>query len=130
MAKLDQIQRQVDGLRSSIPELRGVLVASTEGLPIAHALSPGMEPARLAAMAAAASSLGKKVSEGVGAGPMVETLVTGTEGQIFLYSAGGKAVLAVFAPAGANAGLVHLEARSVARELEELLGGERREMAA
>lgn len=119
MAKIEELQKSLDALRSSIPELRGVLLASTEGLPIAHSLSNGTDPARMAAMAAAASSLGRRVSDTLNAGQFAEISVAGTDGHIFLYSAGTKGVLAVVGPAGCNAGLVHLEARGVARELGE-----------
>lgn len=119
MAKLDQFQKSVDGLRAAIPELKGVLLASTEGLPIAHSLSNGTDPARMAAMAAAASSLGRRVSDTLHAGTFEEISVAGNDGQIFLYSAGSKGVLAVLGPAGCNAGLVHLEARGLAKEIGE-----------
>ncbi|MBM3798138.1 MAG: hypothetical protein FJW31_29795 [Acidobacteria bacterium] len=119
MAKLDSLQKSVDGLRAAIPELKGVLLASTEGLPIAHSLSNGTDPARMAAMAAAAASLGRRVSDTLHAGSFEEISVGGNEGQIFLYSAGSKGVLAVLGPNGCNAGLVHLEARGVARDLGE-----------
>lgn len=120
MAKLDQFQKSVDSLRTAIPELRGVLLASVEGLPIAHSLANGADANRVAAMAAAASSLGRRVSDNLNAGQLEEISVAGAEGQIFLYSAGTKGVLAVMGPAGCNAGLVHLEARGVAKELGEM----------
>lgn len=130
MAKVDALQRCIDALRAEIPELRGVLLASVEGLPIAHSLSGGAEPNRVAAMAAAASSLARRVSDSMTMGSLVEVSVTGSEGQLFLYSAGPKAVLAVISPQGANAGLVHLEARSTARDMGDLLGVTRHSEAA
>jgi predicted regulator of Ras-like GTPase activity (Roadblock/LC7/MglB family) len=63
-------------------------------------------------------------------GSLVEVSVTGSEGQLFLYSAGPKAVLAVISPQGANAGLVHLEARGTARDMGDLLGVSRHSEAA
>jgi predicted regulator of Ras-like GTPase activity (Roadblock/LC7/MglB family) len=114
MAKYEELQREVDNLRAAIPELKGVVVASTEGLPIAHSLSNGVDAARVAAMAAAAASLGKRVSETLNVGSLSEISVSGAEGQIFLYAAGTKGVLAVIGPNGANAGLIHLESRSAA----------------
>ena len=51
----------------------------------------------------------------------LEIAITGAEGQIFIYSAGTKGVLAVIAPKGGNAGLVHLEARAVAKDVGDLL---------
>jgi predicted regulator of Ras-like GTPase activity (Roadblock/LC7/MglB family) len=62
--------------------LRGVLIASNEGLPIAHSIAGGADPARVAAMAAAAVKLGKRVSESLGLGAMIEFTVTGTEGHL------------------------------------------------
>jgi len=120
MGKLEALQRSVDGLRTAIPELRGVLLASSEGLPIAHSLANGTDANRIAAMAAAASSLGRRVSDSLSTGSLEGVTVSGSDGQIFLYSAGLKGVLAVIGPAGCNAGLVHLEARGVAKELGEL----------
>ncbi|MGH9658218.1 MAG: roadblock/LC7 domain-containing protein [Bryobacteraceae bacterium] len=124
MAKLEALQKQIDTLRQAVPELRGVLVASTEGLPVAHSIAGGADPARVsamadrvAAMAAAAINLGKRVSESLSVGALVEISVTGADGQIFLYSCGTKGVLAVISPKGGNAGLIHLEARGVAKEI-------------
>lgn len=127
MAKLEALQKSIESLRAAVPELRGVLVASTEGLPVAHSIAGGADPARvaamadkIAAMAAAAINIGKRVSESLSVGALVEISVTGADGQIFLYSAGAKAVLAVIAPKGGNAGLIHLEARGVAKEVGDL----------
>ena len=117
MSKYEELQRDVDNLRAAIPELKGVLVASSEGLPVAHSLSNGVDANRVAAMAAAASSLGKRVSETLSVGALSEISVYGAEGQIFLYAAGPKAVLAVIGPNGANAGLIHLEARGTASSI-------------
>ena len=120
MSKLEALQRSVESLRTAIPDLRGVLLASTEGLPIAHALANGTDSNRIAAMAAAASSLGRRVSDSLNAGSLEGVTVSGSDGQIFLYSAGSKGVLAVLGPPGCNAGLIHLEARGVAKELGDL----------
>ena len=46
MGKMDVFQKSVDNLRTAIPELRGVLVASSEGLPIAYSLSNGADANR------------------------------------------------------------------------------------
>jgi predicted regulator of Ras-like GTPase activity (Roadblock/LC7/MglB family) len=127
MAKLEALQKQIDALRAAIPELRGVLVASSEGLPVAHSISGGADPTRvaamaerIAAMAGASVNLGKRVSESLSVGALIEISVTGSEGQIFLYAAGPKAVLAVIAPKAGNAGLIHLEARGTAKDVGEL----------
>jgi predicted regulator of Ras-like GTPase activity (Roadblock/LC7/MglB family) len=120
MAKGEALKAALEGLRSSLPELKGVLLASNEGLPIAHALTNGTDPNRLAAMAAAASGLGRKISDNIGAGTLGEVSVQAEEGSLFVYSAGTKAVLAVLSPQGGNAGLIHIESRAAAKEIGDL----------
>jgi predicted regulator of Ras-like GTPase activity (Roadblock/LC7/MglB family) len=120
MAKGEQLKAQIEELRGAIPELKGVLLASNEGLPIAHSLSNGADPNRVAAMAAAASSLGRRISESMSAGTLGEVSIQADEGALFVYSAGNKAVLAVLSPQGGNAGLIHLEARVAAKQIGDL----------
>jgi len=120
MTKHDTLKGHLDALRNSIPELKGVLLASAEGLPVAHSLSNGSDPNRVAAMAAPASGLGRRISESMSTGGLSEVTVRGDDGALFVYNAGTKAVLAVIGPTGSNAGLIHLEARTVAKEIGDL----------
>jgi predicted regulator of Ras-like GTPase activity (Roadblock/LC7/MglB family) len=120
MAKAEALKNQLEALQAAIPDLKGVLLASTDGLPVAHSLTNGADPNRVAAMATAACSLGRKVTETFGTGNLGEVAVQAEEGAMFVYSVGSKAVLAVLSPRGANAGLIHLEAREVAKEIGEL----------
>src|SRR5260370_42159894 len=70
MPNPEAFQKNIETLRGAIPELRAILIGSTEGLPVAHWIAGGADPARVAAMAdrisamaAAAMNLGKRVSE-------------------------------------------------------------------
>lgn len=121
MAKHDALKAHLETLRQAVPELRGVLLASNEGLPVAHSLANGTDPNRIAAMAAAASSLGRRISDSIATGVMAEVSVRGDDGMLFVYAAGSKAVLAVIGAAGSNAGLIHLESRSVAKDISEMV---------
>jgi len=56
MPRGEALKAALLALRNAIPELKGVLLASNEGLPIAHALTNGTDPNRLAAMSAASST--------------------------------------------------------------------------
>lgn len=120
MAKQDALKTHIEALRNSIPELRGVLLASNEGLPVAHSLSNGSDPNRVAAMAAAAHGLGKRISDSMATGGLSEISIRGEDGILFIYAAGQRAVLAVIGPMGSNAGLIHLEARATAKDIGEL----------
>jgi predicted regulator of Ras-like GTPase activity (Roadblock/LC7/MglB family) len=71
-------------------------------------------------MAAAASNLGRRISESLSTGGMSEVSIRSEDGVLFVYSAGSKAVLAVMGPTGSNAGLIHLEARDVAKQIGDL----------
>lgn len=113
--KQESLQQAITALRTAIPELRGVLVASVDGLPMAHSLSGSEDANRIAAMAATALGLGKRISDTLHAGELTETSVSGVDGHVFVYAAGNKGVLVVIAPASANTGLIHLEARETAK---------------
>ena len=120
MAKAEALKSHIEALRNAIPELKGVLLASNEGLPIAHSLSNGADPNRIAAMAAAASSLGRRISDSLSGGSLGEVSILAEESALFVYSAGSKAVLAVISPQGGNAGLIHIEGRAAAKDIGEL----------
>ncbi|WP_034345681.1 roadblock/LC7 domain-containing protein [Deinococcus misasensis] len=121
MSKQEQLQEAIDRLRTAIPELQGALVASTDGLPIAYSMGGNTDPVRIAAMAATALGLGKRIGETLSAGQLAETSVTGSNAQILIYAAGTKGVLAVIAPTWSSVGLIHLEARDVSRKIAEML---------
>jgi uncharacterized protein len=120
MAKHEIFKEHMEALRHTLPEVRGLLLASGEGLPIAHSLSSGTNPHDVAAMAAAASSLGRRIGDSLNVGNVFDISIHGEEGAIFFYSAGSSAVLAVICPRGSNIGLVHLEASATAKRISEL----------
>jgi uncharacterized protein len=121
LGKQEALQQALSTLRSAIPDLRGVLIASSDGLPMAQNLVGNEDPNRVAAMAATALGLGKRIADTLNAGSLTETSVSGSDGQVYLYAAGTKAVLVVVATAGANVGMIHLEARDAARRIQEIL---------
>ncbi len=121
MSKQELIQREIVALRQAVPELKGVMVASADGLAIATDF-PEAEGARIAAMAATALGLGKRIAQTVGLSGLEEVVIRGAEGYLVVYAAGDKGVMAVQTPAGANLGLVHLEARSAAGRVMQILG--------
>ncbi len=122
MSKQELLAAQIENLCSAVPELESVMLASSDGLPIAHSLGDGADPERLAAMVAAAANLGARVSKTLQTGNVTEVSVRANGGDLFVYSIAGKAVLGVVGPRGANAGLIHIEAQDTARELEKLFG--------
>jgi len=120
MTKQESIQELIRSLRQAVPEVMGAMIAASDGLPIAHDF-PEAQASRVAAMAATALGLGKRMTASLSLGELEEVVVRGKEGYLVVYGAGEKGVLAVAAPQGMNLGLLHLEAREVARRLREIL---------
>ena len=120
MSKKEKIDNILNQLKSALPELHDAIVASTDGLPIAQ-LNEGDTSARIAAMAATAYGLGKRISTTNKLGELTETVILGDKAYFIAYAVGDKAVLAVTLPSGSNLGLVRLEAQDHANQLAEVL---------
>ena len=120
-SKTERLGSILTNLRSSMPELRGALIATADGLPIAQSFSDATDAGRVAAMAATALGLGKRINDTLGAGDLSEMSVSGLDGQVFIYSVGAKGALAVVTPAGVNLGLLHMEARDAAQAVANVL---------
>lgn len=127
MNKQEQLHRMLAALAEEVPDVQGALLASRDGLPIVSTMS-GPESGRVAAMAATVVALASRVVDTVGLGSFEETVVQGDGGYFVVYDAGSLAVLAVSAPRTATLGLVHLEARRVAGEVDKLLTAYREEL--
>ena len=121
MSRRDRIQQGIDQLRMAIPDLHGVLLATSEGMPLVYSLEDNGDPGRLAALAAAVTSLGRRVTEALDSGSCQEISVVGSEGQMLLYAAGPKAVLALLGPVNLNPALVQLAARNAAHQIVQSL---------
>ena len=121
LSKQDRLNATLTSLRSALPELRGALIATVDGLPIAQAMGDGTDANRVAAMAATALGLGKRINDTLGSGTLSDMSVSGLNGQVYIYAAGSKGVLAVVTPPGVNLGLLHMEARDAAQEVAGIL---------
>ncbi|MEV7782963.1 roadblock/LC7 domain-containing protein [Kitasatospora sp. NPDC088351] len=107
-------------LRHRVPHLAGGLVASVDGLLVAHD-THGTEPSGLAAMTAASLGLAQRLADTTGQGEFRESLVRGENGYVATYTAGGSCVLTLLAHPDVNVGRLHLEARRSAQRVAALL---------
>lgn len=114
------IQETISELRRAARDVSGVMVATSDGLPMAHDLPPENH-LQTAAMAATAVGLSRRIVETFGHGGFEEAVVRGRDGYLIVYSAGPRAVLAVLASGGANLGLLHHVARRAASRVSDLL---------
>lgn len=120
MSKQEDLTRVIYEMRRSIPELHGVMIASTDGLPVAHDF-PDSEAERVAAMAATALGLGKRMTERTNMGALHETVVRGDHGYVVVYAAGENAVLVMSGPITSNLGLMRIEARTASAAVSQVL---------
>ncbi|MEU7769083.1 roadblock/LC7 domain-containing protein [Nocardia sp. NPDC049190] len=107
-------------LRDRVPHLTGTLVASSDGLLIAHDLPSNIEPGGMAALAASQLALSHRLATTAHGGGFHEVVVRGTGGHVVVYAA-GWASLTVLASSEVNVGRLHLESRPVARTIADLL---------
>ena len=120
MSKQEELARVIYDMRRSIPELHGVMIASVDGLSIAHDF-PEAEAERIAAMAATALGLGKRITERTNLGGLHEAVVRGDQGYLVVYSAGENAVLVMSGPTSSNLGLMRIEARTASAQVSRVL---------
>ncbi|WP_371477698.1 roadblock/LC7 domain-containing protein [Kitasatospora sp. NBC_00315] len=111
-----ELLAELRALRHRVPHLAGGLVASVDGLLIAHD-THGTEPAGLAALTAAALGLAQRLADTTGQGDFRESLVRGEHGYVATYAAGSACVLTVLAHPDVNVGRLHLEARRSAERV-------------
>jgi uncharacterized protein len=111
---------ELGNLRARMPELRGSVLATADGLVVAHD-AHGFEPDGLAALAAAHLALAQRFAHAVNHGGLRESVVECDGGYITSYIAGPHALLTVVTSGDANLAMVHLEARRCVRRLVALL---------
>jgi uncharacterized protein len=119
MAVEPQVLAELRGLRARVPHLIGGLVASTDGLVVAHD-ADGFEPQGVAALAAASLGVGARMTEATGQGGFRELLTRGEHGYVATYTAGTSMILTVLAGPATNVGRLHLEARRASGRIGDL----------
>jgi len=117
------VLEELNRLRGRVPELAGSVLATTDGLVVAHD-AHGIEPDGLAALAAAHLALARRFAHAVNHGELRESVVECDRGYITTYTAGPTALLTLVTSGDANLAMVHLEARRCVRRLVRILSVE------
>jgi predicted regulator of Ras-like GTPase activity (Roadblock/LC7/MglB family) len=121
-----EVATELRGLRARVPQLTGSLVASADGLLIAHDLAVDVEPTGMAAVTATGLSLAHRIAQTAHGGAFHEVVIRGVDGYVVIYAAGPTASLTVLAEPTVNVGRLHLESRPVARAIAAHLSTPRR----
>ncbi len=104
------------------PDIEASAVVSVDGLIMASALPAEVEEDRVSAMSAAMLSLGERIAMELGRGGLEQVYIRGDDGFVVLTAVGEEAVLTVLAREQAKLGLVFLEMRRAAEDLERVVG--------
>ncbi|MCJ7676277.1 MAG: roadblock/LC7 domain-containing protein [Anaerolineales bacterium] len=119
--RTDQMVDRLRSLQGKTPDIEASAVVSVDGLIMASSLPAGVEEDRVSAMSAAMLSLGERIAGELGRGGLDEVYIHGDEGYVLLMASGQDAVLTVLAREQAKLGLVLLEMRRAAQDLEQLV---------
>ena len=121
-SRSDQMVDRLRNMQASAPDIEASAVVSVDGLIMASALQQGVEEDRVSAMSAAMLSLGERISNELGRAGLEQVYIKGDAGSIVLTSVGEEAVLTAMARQEAKLGMIFLEMRRAAEDLEKLVG--------
>jgi predicted regulator of Ras-like GTPase activity (Roadblock/LC7/MglB family) len=119
--RTDQMVSRLRLMQVASPDIEASAIVSVDGLIIASALPNDVEEDRVSAMSAAMLSLGERISAELGRGTLEEVYVKGKQGYVILTSIGTEAVLTTLAGQNAKLGLIFLEMRRAAEDLERIV---------
>lgn len=120
--RADKMVSRLRDMQVASPDIIASAVVSVDGLTMASALPSDVEEDRVAAMSAAMLSLGERISGELGRGSLDEVYIRGVEGFVLLTAVGDEAVLTALARDEAKLGMIFLEMRRAAEDLEKLVG--------
>lgn len=105
-------------LQAAAPDIVASAVVTADGLSLASALPGDVEEERVAAMSAAMLSLGERISAELQRGTFEEVYIRGDQGMVLLTSVGRDAVLTALSRSDSKLGIIFLEMRRAAADLE------------
>jgi uncharacterized protein len=116
---------ELHGLRGRVEAIEGSVIATTDGMVVAHDLGDsetfGVEPEGVAALSAVNLGLSQRIADTASHGELQETVIRGAFGQVVTYAAGDRALLTVLARSDIDLGRLHPVARQVADRVAHLL---------
>ena len=113
-----QMVNRLRDLQSTAPDIIASAVVTADGFSLASALPSDVSEERVAAMSAAMLSLGERIAQELQRGEMEEVYIRGEEGLVLLTAVGRDAVLTALSRSEAKLGLVLMEMRRAAADLE------------
>ncbi len=108
-------------MQTSTPDIEGSAIVSVDGLTIAANLPGESEEDRISAMSAAMLSLGERIASELRRGRLDQVYINGDNGFVILRAVGEEAVLSVLCRPQARLGMVLLDVKRAAEDIEKLI---------
>jgi predicted regulator of Ras-like GTPase activity (Roadblock/LC7/MglB family) len=119
---------ELHGLRGRMRDIQGSVVATTDGLVIAHDLGEaetfGVEPEGVAALSAVNLGLSQRIADTASHGDLRQTVIRGEFGQVITCAAGERALLTVLVRSADDIDGLHHHTRELAERLAAMLVNE------
>jgi predicted regulator of Ras-like GTPase activity (Roadblock/LC7/MglB family) len=120
-ANIETIENLLKEIGNGTPDIHGLAVVSSEGLPIASELLEEAEMERVAAMTAAMLAVGKRSADELARGIFEQVFIKGELGAIIIIEIGEEAVLTAVTGTKPRLGLVFMNMRRAAEQIRDLL---------
>ena len=120
-SRTNKLTERLRDMQASSSDIEGSAIVSVDGLSIASLLHQEIEEDRVSAMSAAMLSLGERIATELGRGILEQVYIKGEKGYVLLRAVGEEAVLTVMAREEAKLGLILLEMKRAAEDLEKLI---------
>jgi hypothetical protein len=105
-------------MQIAAPDILASAIVTVDGLTLASALPAEVEEERVSAMSAAMLGLGQRIAAELQRGGLDEVYIRGEEGFVLLTAIGEDAVLTALSRNDSRLGLILLEMRRAASDLE------------
>ncbi|MGC1121812.1 MAG: roadblock/LC7 domain-containing protein [Candidatus Methanofastidiosia archaeon] len=119
VTKKEKLTQILEDLEGTTPDIEASAVVSMDGLMMASALPRDVEEDRVATMSAAMLSLGERTAKELARGELDQVYVKGSSGYVLLMAVGEEAVLTALVREEAKLGLVFLDMKRAAEELQK-----------
>lgn len=113
-----QMVNRLRDMQAVAPDIIASAVVTADGLSLASALPSDIEEDRVAAMSAAMLSLGERIASELRRGTLEEVYIRGDQGLVLLTAVGKDAVLTALSRSDSKLGIIFLEMRRAAADLE------------
>ena len=120
-SRTEQMIARLREMQTSTPDIEGSAIVSVDGLTIAANLPGESEEDRISAMSAAMLSLGERIAGELRRGRLDQVYINGDNGFVILRSVGDEAVLSVLCRPQARLGMVLLDVKRAAEDIEKLI---------